>query len=65
MNEKTNFQRIIQNAGLQITSDMSEAVVEQIVNQFMTIAKANGLTIRQAQKIFRICSEYVLDCTLV
>lgn len=63
--EKTNLQRIIQNAELQITSDMDEVVVEQVVNQLMTITKVNGLTVRQSQSIFQICSEYVLDCTLV
>lgn len=60
-NEKINLKRLIQNEGLQISSDMDEETAIKIVNQFMTITKSNGLTIRQAQMMFRICSEYVLD----
>lgn len=60
-NEKINLKRLIQNEGLQISSDMDEETAIKIVNQFMTITKSSGLTIRQAQMMFRICSEYVLD----
>lgn len=64
-NEKINLKRLIQNGGLQVSSDMDEETAIKIVNQFMTIAKSNGLTTRQAQTIFQICSEYVLDYAFI
>lgn len=32
-----------------------------IVEEFVDLAKVKGLTIRQAQTLFSVCSEYILD----
>lgn len=32
-----------------------------IVNEFVDLVKIKGLTIRQAQTLFYVCSEYILD----
>lgn len=32
-----------------------------IVKEFIDLAKIKGLTIRQAQTLFHVCSEYILD----
>lgn len=32
-----------------------------LVNEFVDLVKIKGLTIRQAQILFHVCSEYILD----
>lgn len=32
-----------------------------LVSEFVDLAKIKGLTIRQAQTLFYVCSEYILD----
>lgn len=36
-----------------------------LIYEFIDLAKAKGLTIRQAQYLFEACGDYVLESTLI
>ncbi len=48
-----------------IPKNMNEDEFIAIVKTMVDLAKIKGLTVRQAQILFSVCAEYVLDCKLV
>ncbi len=49
----------------QIPKGVDEDEFMSYVKEFVALAKIKGLTVRQAQILFQVCSEYIFDCTLV
>lgn len=44
---------------------VDEDVFLDYVEEMINLAKTKGLTVRQAQILFQVCVEYVLDCTSI
>lgn len=44
-----------------IPHGMNSEIFYSIVKEFVDLVKIKGLTIRQAQTLFNVCSEYILD----
>jgi len=46
------------------TTDFEHDKACGLVREFTDLAKTKGLTIRQAQQLFLVCSDYVMDSEL-
>lgn len=50
--------------GYEATHGLKEDYYYQIIYEFINLAKAKGLTVRQAQKLFIDCADMVLETKL-
>lgn len=55
------------NAGnyYEIPANMKSEDFYKLMYEFIDLAKVKGLTIRQAQHLFKTCADYVLESKLV
>lgn len=63
--ERINLDYIIAKFAVQEPVNIDKEQLRSQVKEMINLAKIKGLTVRQAQLLFQICSEYILESTLI
>lgn len=63
--EKKILNRVISKFANEIPADTDMELLSSQLREIRHLLQIKGLTVKQAQLLLKMCSEYILDCTLI
>ena len=63
--EKKILNRVISKFANEIPADADIELLSSQLREIRRLLQIKGLTVKQAQLLLKMCSEYILDCTLI
>ena len=63
--EKKILNRVISKFANEIPADTDMELLSSQLREIRQLLQIKGLTVKQAQLLLKMCSEYILDCTLI
>ena len=63
--EKKILNRVISKFANEIPADADIELLGSQLREIRRLLQIKGLTVKQAQLLLKMCSEYILDCTLI
>ena len=63
--EKKILNRVISKFANDIPADTDMELLSSQLREIRHLLQIKGLTVKQAQLLLKMCSEYILDCTLI